>query len=168
MYQGHPLLVFPHKQLRAQVIYAHAKEAGYKGIVVLSCGNASKALQEVAGDSMEVVAPEPEHWLTHEEIAQTYPGYFDATSGHLPLWLMVRIAAHFKAWFDQRGGLERGRYTVPTGSGETITCLLLAYPNTFDHTFTALYNFNKGSQYEPLAPLNQVVETLFEIEDYDA
>lgn len=167
MHLGQPLLIFPHKQLRAQVIYAYAKEAGYPGIVLLSCGNASKAMGEVSDGTVEIVKPEPDHWLTNEEIAQQWPGYLDATSGHLPLWLMVRIAAHFKAWFDANGGLGNGRYLVPTGSGETIVCLLLAYPDTFSHSFTALYNFNKGSEFEPNAPLNPVVETLFEIQDYD-
>ena len=151
-------LVFPHKQIRALVIYSYLRDSDYKGIVVLSCGNASRALKEVYKyDNFDIITPKSTHWFSNEEIAKKWFGYFDATSGHLPLWLMVRIAESFRLYL---GELNNKRYYVPTGSGETIICLKIAYPNK---DFIAVYNLNNATKYEKYAPLNKVVSALFKI-----
>lgn len=53
-------------------------------------------------------------------------------------------------------------YYVPTGSGETIICLSLAFPHI---EFVAVYNFSEGSAYDEQAPLNEWVESKFKILD---
>src|SRR6185369_14842850 len=66
-------------------------------------------------------------WWTPEEIHRAWPNWFDATPGHLPMFLMVRIARLIGNSVDE---LTRSRATllIPTGSGETITCLRWAFP----------------------------------------
>jgi hypothetical protein len=49
---------------------------------------------------------------------------------------------------------------VPTGSGETIICLQMAYP---ERTFIAQYNVNQGSKYNAEAPLNNFIFQSFEV-----
>jgi hypothetical protein len=47
---------------------------------------------------------------------------------------------------------------VPTGSGETIICLRLAYP---DVVFKPVYGLDRSTKFEEDAPLNGVVQVLF-------
>lgn len=153
-------LEFPNKTIRSQVVLDYAINAGYQGIVIYSCGNASNELIKLAQGQIEIIAPQSDTWLSQEEIAKKYRGYFDATSGHLPLFLMQRISNEYRAWFDDRGGLPSGNLVVPTGSGETIVCLQIAYP---DRSFVAQYNVDRGSQYNDEAPLNDFVFQNFEV-----
>src|SRR6266480_652677 len=116
-------LTFPHKQIRARVIADYVRQAGYKGVVVFTCGNAAKTLRD---EGLEVVEVGPrgdlktEKWWTMAEIHKAWPELFDATSGHLAVPLMGDIA---KAYRAHLGELPVGRYSVPSGSGETILCL---------------------------------------------
>jgi hypothetical protein len=59
---------------------------------------------------------------------------------------------------------ENNFYFVPTGSGETIIELRLAFPETH---FIALYNYSRGSQFEEQAPLNNAVSILFPTRFYE-
>jgi len=115
---------FPHKQIRSRVIKGYVDAAGYRGVVVFSCGNSAAALREQGLEVVEV-GPSGElktaKWWTQAEIHRAWPDLFDATSGHLSVPLMCDIAKAFRAHLGDLPGAER--YTVPTGSGETICCL---------------------------------------------
>lgn len=142
------------KEIRAKVILKH-----YKRIVVFTCGNASKALRKVNKDAYIVSIGDKndnfqtERWYTQKEIATMFPDYFDATSGHLPFWLMEEIAIEFK---KHLGDLTNA-VDVPTGSGETLVCLKMAYPHV---KFNAIYNLNEHTKYNVNAPLNNLVKLL--------
>ena len=154
------LLKFNHKQIRSEVIKGYMALIGLDKAVCFSCGNASRALKEAGvvtldiSDSGDLVA---NRWFRPYEVAKTFGTYFDATSGHLPLHLMADIAQAFK---KELGVLSESEYLIPTGSGETIICLQIAYP---DIKFVAQYNMNKATEYSKDAPLNEVVASLFEV-----
>lgn len=145
------MLIFPQrKQLRAPLIAEYAKTAKYPGVVAFSCGNAAQALRDCGVDVLEI-GPRgkitPAEWWTPACIHATWPHLFDATSGHLPLPLLWQIAQCFR---DFLGPLA-GDYIVPTGSGETITALRMAYPLV---NFRPVYNVGSGTQYDAANPLN--------------
>lgn len=164
------ILRFQNKDLRSRAIFRHVNEAGYKGVIVFTCGNAAAALRYYFS-SAAVVQPlvievgpkgtlKTDHWWTLAEIHHAWPDLFDATSGHLPYPLMVEIAKEFKL---NLGGLDlETTYLVPTGSGETIVCLQIAYPN---HKFVAVYdNSHQATTRDIDAPLNAVVDGQFAVE----
>ncbi len=164
-------LRFPSKALRAEVIARHVREARcYQGVVCFSCGNASRALREALmapGDPPVLdISPsgalEARVWWSPERIRSTWPTYFDATSGHLPAYLMVRVARHFRAYLGPRERLierfapypteRRPDETVgvPTGSGETIVCLRWAYPHV---QFVPVQDGTPATERHSAAPL---------------
>jgi hypothetical protein len=153
----------PEKQIRATEITRYVVDAGYKGIVVFTCGNAAKALRETGiwNDSIVEVGPkgglQTDRWWTPAEIRRTWPDLFDATSGHLPFTLMVKVAAGLRTVL---GALDKDvQYLVPTGSGETILCLGLAYPHI---SFCAVYdNDRPETTRDAEAPLNAAVDAEF-------
>src|SRR5882672_2126355 len=149
-------LHFPHKRIRAKVIAEFARSAAYHGVVCFTCGNAAQTLRD-QGLEVTEVGPRgdlnPSKWWTIAEIHRTFPHLFDATSGHLPIPLLADIA---KAFREHLGDLPSGRYSVPSGSGETITCLRVAYPLL---TFDASYDNSKPETVRhPDAPLNAIVD----------
>lgn len=150
-------LTFPHKQIRARVIAEYVRQAGYRGVVVFTCGNAAKTLRD---ENLEVVEVGPrgdlktDKWWTMSEIHKAWPDLFDATSGHLAVPIMGDIA---KAYKEHLGALKPGRYSVPSGSGETVLCLGVAYPQlTFDPTYD---NSKPETTRHDNAPLNTFVES---------
>lgn len=148
------MLVFPRKQIRAVVIADYIRAAGYPGCICFSCGNASKALKDTGLEVVDIspigdLQPTSKWWLP-EEVYKVWPHLFDATSGHLPAFLMIRIAEAFK---KQLGDLT-GRIEVPTGSGETIQCLRWAYPKV---EFVPMFNCGPGTQKDEQAPLLGIV-----------
>jgi hypothetical protein len=149
------ILRFPNKKLRARVIADYVQEAGYRGVVVFTCGNAAAALREQGLEVVEIGPRGGLHagkWWTQAEIHRSWPDLFDATSGHLSVPLMGDIAKAFRAHL---GELPPGRYEVPSGSGETITCLRIAYPLL---DFDAAYDNSKPeTTLDPDAPLNAIV-----------
>jgi hypothetical protein len=154
-------LRFPNKKLRAKVIADYVRHAGYRGVVVFTCGNAAAALRE---SGLEVVEIGPrgdlktEKWWNPSEIHRLHPDLFDATSGHLPACLMVEIGRAFR---EHLGDLPAGCYAVPTGSGETIMCLRAAYPDPAIN-FCAMYdNARPETERDPQNPLNKFVDALF-------
>lgn len=93
-------------------------------------------------------------WWTAWEIHRQWPNLLDATSGHLPIPVMQQIALALR---ENIGDLPEDAYMVPTGSGETILCLRWAYSGP---QFIPVYNTFRGTKYEPLAPLNDLVENI--------
>lgn len=149
------------KHIRAAVIAAYCRRAGITGVVVFSCGNASRALRlhEHAGLRVVDIARDGRlsttEWWTPEEIHSAFPGFLDATSGHLAPPLMAQLA---NAYREHLGELEEGvTYKVPTGSGETIVALSTAYP---EHYFTPVYNVGTGTARDEKAPLNGLVDAI--------
>lgn len=156
-----PLLRFPNKKLRAGVIAEYVRKAGYRGVVVFTCGNAAAALRAEGLEVVEIGARgdlQTNKWWDTAAIHRLHPDMFDATSGHLPLPLMLAIGKAFRAHL---GDLQPGSYAVPTGSGETIICLRAAYPSP-GITFMAAYDDSHPStERDPLNPLNDFVDALF-------
>lgn len=152
-----PTLTFPAKAIRARVIAAYARAAGYRGVVVFSCGNASRALKATGIYTVEV-APGGDlvagRWWQPAEIHRAWPDLLDATSGHLPAPLMMDLARAYRGYL---GDLPQKAYEVPTGSGETILCLSWAYP---DVAFMPVYSDDPATMYDSDAPLNSAVAAL--------
>ncbi len=153
-----PALAIPHrKALRAAVIARHVREAGLPGVVCFSCGNASRALKE-AGLYVVEIAPQGDlsagKWWTASEIARAWPHLFDATSGHLSPPVMSAVADALR---EELGFLPPGIFDIPTGSGETLVCLAMAYQ---DCRFRPVYGVGRGTEFEPRAPLNALVQAL--------
>lgn len=147
-------LDFPNKRLRAEVIKDYLQNKKYDGVVCFSCGNATKELKN-AGLNVIDVSPKgdfiPLHWFTPSEIKVMFPTYFDATSGHLGNDLMLLIAKRFKEFL---GNIPQENY-IPTGSGETLVCLKLAYP---EKDFIAVYNLDSATEYNENATLNNYIK----------
>jgi len=149
-------LRFPHKMLRSYCIKAYMQAAGYSRAVCFSCGNAARELEKAGVDVLHIGRQgelTPNKWYTQADIAHVFTGYFDATSGHLPMTCMLMLAATYKGYL----GALRGTYSVPCGSGETLVCLKLAYP---DVNFTAVYNLDDATRYEEGCVLNGLVKLL--------
>lgn len=154
---GIELLRFNHKQLRAEVIKEFLKDKNYKGVVCFSCGNASKALKDIGLNTIDISTKGDliaNRWFEPSEVNEIFKDYFDATSGHLSIELMNKIADRF--YIELNGILDDTVY-VPTGSGETLVCLKLAFP---EKHFVAVYNLDDATEYSPDAVLNSLVELL--------
>lgn len=144
------MLIFPAKKIRAEVIADYVKAAGYRGVVAFSCGNATHELKR-AGLFVVDISPDGDlspsnKWWTPAEIRFAFPDLFDATSGHLPAHLMITIADKFKGYLGDIIDSE-----IPTGSGETITCLRWAYPSV---NFKPIRGVSNATEYSHHAPLN--------------
>lgn len=124
-----PLLQIPQKAIRAAVISDYMLRAGITRAVCFTCGNAARALRIAGVTDLIEVGPrgplQPAEWWTPAMIAQVWPDRFDATPGHLPYHLMIEVARRIRI----AGPPMPGAYRVPTGSGETITCLRIAWPH---------------------------------------
>lgn len=144
------------KSIRANVIAAYLQALGTARCVCYSSGNSAKALAATGLDVLHVGPGghlHPTDWHEFIAIAKLH-GRFDATSGHLPWPLMVEIAKLMRVLQEQYDGpLE-----IPTGSGETLVCLKLAYPQV---PFTAVYG-EGPTLWHPQAPLNALVAMLME------
>ena len=154
-------LQFPHKKIRSEVIKQYMQEAGYKQAVCFTCGNAGRELRR-AGVETIIVGGEgdmlPNRWLSTAEIHRMFPSCFDATSGHLNMEVMGRIASAYKAYLGDLPPVVE----VPTGSGECLVCLKLAYPHV---RFIAEYDvagLERQTQYCAMAPLVPLVGILAE------
>lgn len=148
----------PAKRLRAAAIAAYVREAGYRGVVAFSCGHATAELKRTGlyvVDISPVGDLAPTRWWTPAEVHRAFPDLFDATPGHLPAPLVADIAERLKAHI---GYLPAGTtYDVPTGSGETITALSLAYPACH---FRPRYGADPATRREERAPMNPYADRL--------
>lgn len=140
------------KKIRADVIASHMRDAGIAECVCFSCGNASAALKKVV-NTLDI-SPHgdlaPTRWWTPEEIKLVWPSRLDATSGHLPVYLMARIAAVFEVSLQLQHGVA---YEVPTGSGETLICLRMAFPAITFYPITRGTPATRWDDRSPLYPL---------------
>lgn len=146
------------KHIRAMVIGRYMRANGFRLCVCFSCGNASRILKE-HGVPCVAVAPDGDllagRWWTMAEIRNTFPTAFDATSGQLPADVMLQIAQEFRKEFAADFVADDRSYVIPTGSGETVICLKLAFP-----TKTFIAQWRKGDptcEYDPAAPLTPFV-----------
>lgn len=147
------LLRFPHKKIRAEVIKRYI-QGRYEKAVCFSCGNAARELQAAGVNTLHIGVNgdlQPNKWFTQQEIATAFPTHFDATSGHLPAELMIMLAEEYKKYLGELPDLVY----LPTGSGETLICLKLAYPAT---QFVAVYNLDSATEYDSRCVLNKFVE----------
>ena len=150
------------KRLRATLLHDYIGRN--KKYVCFSCGNTSKALKNLSLDVLDI-SPNgdliPNRWFTIQEIREIFPNRFDATCGHLSIDLMNRLSNIYRGFFSSYL-YNYDEVIVPTGSGETICCLALAFP---DKKFIARYNIDESTEYHKEAPLNKLVEQLaFRIE----
>jgi len=153
---GVELFRFNNKQLRAIAIKRYMAAHGLDKAVCFSCGNASRALKEAGVKTLDISPTgdlQSNRWFRVGEIRAAFPGYFDATSGHLPIDCMLDVSDEF--YFALR--ILPEAINLPTGSGETLVCLKLAFPET---KITAVYNLNPATQFEEDAPLNALVRLL--------
>lgn len=145
------------KKLRAEVIKEYLDALGENRCVCFTCGNATKALRAAGVQVVSVGEQEelrPGRWYSYNEIAASFR-CFDATSGHLPMPMLREIAERMRMCL---GGLEEREYGIPTGSGETLVVLSMAYPEV---RFIPLrYKGRPETRYNEGAPMNALVEAL--------
>ena len=158
-----PLIDLPAKRLRAAIIANHMARAGVPRAVCFTCGNAAAALRMAGVDVLEIGtdgALVPTRWWTPTEVAKHFPGAFDATSGHLPGWMMIDLAAAFRRHLGAMTP-PTGAIDIQSGSGETAFCMALAYPRI---NIRAMYNdAYPWSTFSEHAPLNSAVATLCDV-----
>lgn len=144
------------KKIRAEVIKEHLDKKGENRCVCFTCGNAAAALRDVGltvigvGENEEL---KPGKWFSYSDIQKVF-NCFDATSGHLPIPLMASIAKRMRIYI---GELIEDKYYIPTGSGESIVIMSMAYP---DIDFFPIRFCNKETKYDTDAPLNNLVLAL--------
>jgi hypothetical protein len=173
------------KGIRAAIIADYIRASNYRGAVIFTCGHAGQTLRDAlqgAGLSGALLSYEPtlvevgpkgpisaNRWWSPEDIHISWPDLFDATPGHLPVALMVRIAQALASTRRSRDTVEKitngGPWFVPTGSGETIVCLKMAFPNV---QFAAVYdNARQETTRDPESPLNSIVDAFFPVEHWN-
>lgn len=159
------------KTARAKVILSqdYINWNKYTGIVCFTSGHSGAALQReginlhhISGKNIILCGPDPvshfvpTRWYSQKEIQQLWPGCFDATSGHLSVYLMMQIGLSLRTLIGQLNSSIP--YWVPSGSGETIVSLSLAYPK---QKFVAVYNMgDENTEWSGEAPLNALVVNL--------
>lgn len=151
------LFRFNNKELRSIIIKKYMQRHGFDKAVCFSCGNASRQLKAAGVKTLDISPTgdmQANRWFTIGEIKAAFPDYFDATSGHLTMDCMRDIADEF---YYQLHKIMPKAIELPTGSGETLVCLKMAFPQT---RIKAVYNLNAATQYEPDAPLNNLVRLL--------
>ena len=160
------LFRFENKKIRSLAIQFYMKRYGFDKAVCFSCGNASRMLKEAGVKTLDISTTgdmQANRWFSIGEIKEAFPSYFDATSGHLPMDCMRMIAdAFYRELYDK---MPEAIY-LPTGSGETLVCLKMAFPRT---KITAVYNIDYATRYDEEAPLNGLVKLLADdiIYEYD-
>ena len=146
-------------QVRAGVIRDYMVQSGYKRAVCIGSHLAAYALRDAGVSVLEIgplgVLQTNKYW-TPEEIHVQWPDLFDATPGHLPAFILSRIAIAYRGWMavDVQADMRAvGHVNVPTASGETIVCLRWAFP---DAVFRRVPSCTIDSQYHTHSQLYQV------------
>jgi hypothetical protein len=162
--KDYPTLRVPAKRWRAQVIAGYVRQAGLRGVVCFGCGNAAAELRKTGLYVVDMSArgdAEPKRWWGTAEIYQAFGagGLFDATSGHLPLWMMLQVSKIMQEEVSLTMHGEAASYIVPCGSGETVLELAWAFPRV---RFIPAYNFEgalEATKRDECAPLNYLIDT---------
>lgn len=145
------------KQIRADWIAQYCKMAGYLGISCLTCGTTGIALITACRkEGLECrVFSNPRRWWGNADFIE-YNGsqFFDATSGHIPLFMICKLGILYRSYL---GDTQAETITVPTGSGETAISLRIAYP---DKIIVAQYGESAEIKREGDAVLNAAVDAL--------
>jgi hypothetical protein len=142
------------KVIRAELIRDYLHQCGQTETVCFSCGIASAALRKVGLTVCEVI--NPEKWWDPFEIAFFY-GMFDSTSGHLPVFLMEKIAVRLRSELSL-SEFDQGINFLKCGSGETFVCMKMAFPEVF--MIPVYDDMNPATKYNEGAPLNGLVKAL--------
>jgi hypothetical protein len=127
------------KRVRSRVIADYLGVSRHRGVVIFSCGNAAEALVNVLPNDYPrvVVAPNgplsANRWWPPYEIQQAWPDWFDATPGHLPMWMYVQILERMQKMPEIGARVIKTPKQVdygPTlvGSGETIILFRWLFP----------------------------------------
>jgi len=149
------------KEVRAKVIKEHLNQLGKNICVCFTCGNATKALRQAGLEVISVGESEeftPNKWFSYTEIQKSFNGLFDATSGHLPLPLMNEIALKLKSELRYHFKPNKS-YEIKVGSGETISCLKMAFPYI---SFNPIrLKAHKPTTFNKEAPGNSLIYALF-------
>jgi len=146
---------YTEKLIRSRIIKEYLLAINTDKTVCFSCGNASNNLKRVGLDVTEVL--NPLKWWDPFEIACKYQ-IFDSTSGHLPMFLMERIARALLLKYSDVFVEEKETYFIETGSGETFVCLKMAFPTM---RMVPVYNNAKpATTFNEEAPLNNLVKAL--------
>lgn len=152
------LFRFDNKGLRSIAIAYYMRDNGYDKAVCFSCGNASRELRRAGIDVLDI-SPTGDlqalRWFTIGEVHRHFPTHFDATSGHLPMDCMKEVAWWYRAKLKD----IPEEIDLPTGSGETLVCLKIAFPES---RITAVYDLDDATRYEKDAPLNPLVQAMAE------
>ena len=146
------------KKIRAEVIKEYLNRIGTNECICFTCGNASKYLREAGLDVISIGEKEElksNRWFEYEEIINIFK-VFNATSGYLNIVLLNRIALKMR---EMLGELIDDNYFVPTGSGETILTLIIAYP---EKRFYPLRLGTPETKYDEENPLNKLLEAILD------
>jgi len=144
------------KKIRAEVVKEYLNYFGINECVCFTCGNSGKFLKKVGLNVITVGENEflkPARWFEYEEISNTFKS-FNATSGYLNIVLMNRIAEKIR---EVIGELDENNYLIPTGSGETLFALFLAYP---DKRFYPLRLGTPETRFDEGNPLNKLLNAI--------
>ncbi|MDD3548560.1 MAG: hypothetical protein WC288_01070 [Candidatus Paceibacterota bacterium] len=105
-----------HKKIRAEVI---KKYLGNKPAFCFSCGNAFYALKKAKVNLVNDGYYDPRHYISPFAAWKKYQA-FNATSGHLPLFLMKEISEKIRKETKKFKIKKNTRFFIPFGSGELI------------------------------------------------
>lgn len=153
------------KQIRACVIHEYMLQNGYDHCVCFSCGNATRALK-AEGVSCISISPDGDltanRWWSISEVRKAFANAFDATSGHLPIDVLIAIAKKYREAFSDV--FVKGKeYVIPTGSGETVFCLSMAFK---DIKFIAQWRKDDPScEMSVEAPMTEIIKSFIEWEE---
>ena len=156
-----PVLQLDAKATRARLIAEHLGHPAEPRVVCFTSGNAGEQLRQL---ELQPVCVGPAemlstcHWWTPAEVRAAWPGHFDATSGHLPMHLMVQLGQELR---HQLGELPPAA-AVLTGSGETILALSWACPGT---ELVAVVNADEHTLHHAQMPLASSVAAACEVWD---
>ena len=134
--------IVPNKKIRAKIITDYCIKSGITEVV---CYEECKTTIEFLNSKGISVLSIKQNNREPEKIRMDWPYSFDASPGNIPLFLIMRIAKKYKEFLTdlEKTMSSKDFITVPYITGETITCLQIAYPN-----ITFKPKFIKGNQNE--------------------
>lgn len=151
------------KKIRAHVIKEYVQAIGIRKVLCFTCGATGEELRDALADTditLLTIGPneetQAEYWYTPADIAIRFPGYFNATSGDLPMHLMVEIARRLRIVC----GPQLPERNIKLGSGETALVLALAYPR-YVQSIKPYRDGSEACAYDEGATLNAIIELLF-------